>query len=69
MIEKRIAGEVEMQERIELYKIIIDALEKKIPFQPHRFLYYDGQCKCGTVFMDRTAKFCPNCGQKLKWDE
>ncbi len=57
-----------MQERIELYRIIIDALEKRIPFKPHRFMYYEGQCKCGAVFMDRTHKYCTNCGQKLDWD-
>ena len=69
MIERNITGEIEMQERIELYRTIIDALEKRIPFQPHRFLYYDGQCKCGNVFNDHSAQYCPNCGQRLKWDK
>jgi len=68
LIERNIAKEIEIQERIEIYKTLIDALEKQIPFKPHRFLYYDGQCKCGAVFLDRNTQYCGNCGQRLLWE-
>ena len=58
-----------MEERTELYRTLMDALEKQIPYRPRTYPYYAGQCKCDIIFPYGNMKYCPNCGQRLKWDK
>ena len=45
------------------------ALEKQIPYKPEPCHPYEGKCKCGAMFLDRTTGYCGNCGQKLDWED
>lgn len=69
MIEKTITEEMETQDKIDISKMIIEALEKQIPYKPDLYRGFEGKCKCGVVFLDRLTKYCGNCGQKLDWEE
>lgn len=44
-------------------------LQKQEPFSPEPYHQYEGKCRCGAVFLDRTTNYCGNCGQKLNWEE
>jgi|GEM_PF-979637 len=47
-----------------------DATEKQIPKKPLPYKGFDGKCVCcGVVFLDRSTKYCGNCGQALDWGE
>ena len=44
------------------------ALELQIPHKPKPYKNFEGQCKCGVVFLDKATNHCGNCGQKLDWE-
>lgn len=67
MIEKEISKEIEKQVMTEVYIALIKALEKQIPYKPKPYHCFEGECKCGAVFLDRDTKYCGNCGQRLDW--
>lgn len=52
----------------------IEALEKQIPHEVthigynYSIGYHIGDCKCGEMVRSLYA-FCPDCGQKLEWEE
>lgn len=52
-----------------MYYTIIKALEKQIPYTLKEYPKYEGQCKCGSIFLDRYTSYCGNCGQKLDWSK
>lgn len=53
----------------EAKKMAITAIEKQIPRKPSAYKGYGGKCKCGAVFLDRSTKYCGNCGQAIDWSE
>lgn len=49
---------------------IVAALEKQIPKKPlpEDKWYGNGKCpRCNAVFLDKSTKYCGNCGQALDW--
>lgn len=59
---------------IENYIVIIEALEKQIPYKitnksvtPFLSDVYEGDCKCGTRLLEG-GKYCSECGQRIEWD-
>ena len=71
MTEKTIAEEIEMQERIESYRTMIEALEKQVPKKPKEdknmrgdFMYICPACENK---LSQITKYCNECGQKLRW--
>ena len=50
----------------------MQALEKQIPKKPlpdNRY-FGNGKCpNCNAVFMDKSTKYCGNCGQALDWEQ
>lgn len=62
MIEKIIGEELEMNDKIEIYKTAIEALEKQIPYKTTRGVM---ECKCGKYLYHNEA-YCPYCGQRLE---
>ena len=70
MIEKDISKIIKEQEKADLYTAIIDALNKQMPRPVDRIrTICTGApvcdlCKC---IVHKTAKYCPNCGQKIDW--
>lgn len=59
-------------EGIQYLKTCAMAIEKQIPKKPlpeDRY-YGNGRCpSCHAVFLDRSTKYCGNCGQALDWEE
>lgn len=54
------------------YRIGMQAIEKQIPKKPlpEDKLYGNGKCpRCNAVLLDKSTKYCGNCGQKLLWSE
>lgn len=53
-------------------KLAISALEKQIlkkPLPENKY-YGNGKCpNCNAVFLDKSTKYCGNCGQALDWSE
>lgn len=47
----------------------IQSIKKQIPKKPSNYKGYEGKCKCGVVFLDKSTKYCGNCGQALDWGE
>ena len=66
-------GDEDCPEWLEIFnsrKLAISALEKQIPKKPTPYKGYEGQCVgCGAVFLDRSTKYCGNCGQALDWSD
>ncbi len=49
---------------------ILEALEKQTPQAPlpEERYYGNGKCpRCGVVFIDKSTRYCGNCGQALDW--
>lgn len=70
--ELKIAGRA-LKHDVEKLSIIVDALEKRIPMEAG-FEYDDEFCCPACNFEDdgydvKTLKFCPDCGQSLKWPD
>lgn len=66
MIEKTVSIQIETQDKTDMYKSIIKALEKQIPKEPKDdgWLY----CPvCGKDILTDRFKYCPDCGQKIDW--
>lgn len=68
-MEKDISKELQKYYEIDIYTALIEAIRKQIPFKPKRYTGYPGQCRCGAVFLDKSSKYCGNCGQRLDWKE
>ena len=66
-MEKEISEELQKCQEEEVLTIILEAIEKQTLYKPKRYTGYPGQCKCGAVFLDKSSKYCGNCGQKLDW--
>lgn len=73
MIEKDISDILDEKNQEELMELIINTFEKQVSKAPtpHPELYPSGQyscpeCDCGLY---KWCKYCPNCGQKIKWEE
>ena len=54
---------------IEALNMAQEALEKQILKKPQPSDGYEGKCKCGAMFLDRSTNYCGNCGQRLDWSE
>lgn len=59
--------------RIKNCDIIIEALEKQIPYTPQEDVKvgYDYYCKCGTYLAPNKCeeiKYCISCGQRIDWN-
>ena len=62
-------------------RMAIKALEKQIPKKVKIEQWIDTKCDCGYEFskhrgdgyysipLENKTKYCPNCGQKLNWNE
>lgn len=46
-----------------------EAKEKQIPYKPKEYQMYCGKCKCGAVFLDKSTRYCGNCGQAIDWSD
>ena len=71
MIEKELAKILEGQDRVDLYKAVIDALSKQLPRPIDRLKSIcAGMPVCGNCngFIQNSDKYCPNCGQKIDWE-
>ena len=66
-MEKEISEELQKCQEEEVLTIILEAIKKQTLYKPKRYTGYPGQCKCGAVFLDKSSKYCGNCGQKLDW--
>ncbi len=69
MNEKEISSILDEKNQEGLMELIINTFEKQLSKKPE--LYPDGQytcseCDCG---VKRCFRFCPNCGQKILWEE
>lgn len=56
-----------MNDKIEIYKTVIEALEKQIPYKTIHCSGVMCICKCGRIFLNRNEKYCANCGQMIDW--
>ena len=65
--EKDISEELQKCFDQDVYAALINAIQKQIPYKPKDYSGYPGQCKCGVVFLDKSTKYCGNCGQRLDW--
>ena len=65
MIEKRIGEELEMNDKIETFEAIVEAVEKQIPHRPQQFTNGAWKCKCGKLHVSHDWEYCPNCGQRV----
>lgn len=66
MTEKTVSIQIETQDKIDMYKAIIEAIDKQIPKAPQDdgWLY----CPvCGKDILTDRFKYCPDCGQKIDW--
>ena len=60
------------QEYTDMLLLCKKALEKQIPKKPlpENKYYGNGKCpNCNAVFLDKSTKYCGNCGQALDWSE
>ena len=50
---------------------IADLLEKQIPKKPLEEHFFGiGKCpNCNAAFLDKSTKYCGNCGQALDWSD
>ena len=67
--ECELYAECTHETQADIARLSISALEKQIPMKPSAYEGYEGKCKCGAVFLDRSTKYCGNCGQALDWGE
>lgn len=53
------------------WRAMLYALKKQIPYKPSTdgLKVGVGRCKCGVEFLDKTTKYCGNCGQALDWGD
>lgn len=66
-MEKDISDELQKFFETDIFTVLLVAIEKQIPYKPKWYKDFPGQCKCGAIFIDKFAKYCGNCGQKLDW--
>lgn len=64
---------------LDVFKIIVNALERQTPFKVKKETWIDTKCKCGYCFSksypdgyytiphENMTKYCPECGQCLDW--
>lgn len=63
---------VVFEQEKEALHMAIDALEKQIPKKtlPETEYYGNGRCaRCNVVFIDKSTKYCGNCGQRIDWGD
>lgn len=61
-------GHTAESDTIEAAILAFEALEKQVPQEPKAYKGYEGQCpNCNAAFLDRSTKYCGNCGQALDW--
>ena len=56
----------------EVEDLVLSALERQIPKKPlpEEKIYGNGICpSCGAYFLDKSTKYCGNCGQALDWEK
>ena len=63
MSEKSISDIVDEHDTLDFYIAIVAALSKQIPYTTLK-----GKCLCG-VGVDKSTKYCGQCGQKLRCGE
>lgn len=69
-IDVALCNDNDIENHIECFKIACEALEKQIPKKPlpEEKIYGNGICpSCGAYFLDKSTKYCGNCGQALDW--
>lgn len=66
-MEKDISDELQKCAEKDVLEILLEAIRKQVSYKPKRYTGYPGQCRCGAVFLDKSSKYCGNCGQKLDW--
>jgi hypothetical protein len=66
-MEKDISEELQKCFDLDVYAALIYALEKQMLYKPKWYKTYLRQCKCGAVLLNRSTKYCGNCGQRLDW--
>lgn len=62
----------ELESQVEFQNKIVKAVEKQIPKKPlpEERYYGIGKCpNCSAVFLDKSTKYCGNCGQALDWSD
>ena len=68
-MEKHISEILDERNQEELMQLVINTFEKQLPKCPTLDLEKRYTCtECGSMVID-SFNFCPNCGQKIKWEE
>ena len=72
-MEKHISNILDERNQNELMQLVINTFEKQLSKKPlfHCELYPPGQYTCSECDYDlkKRYRFCPNCGQKILWEE
>ena len=67
-MEKHISEILDEKNQEELMQVVIDTFEKQL--SKHPTLDMEGRyvcTECGNMVIE-SFNFCPNCGQKIKWE-
>ena len=68
-MEKDISEELKKCFEEDVLEILLEAIKKQMLYKPKRYSGFAGQCRCGAVFLDKSTKYCGNCGQRLSWED
>lgn len=68
-MEKEISEELQKRFEEDVLVILLEVLKKQMPYKPKEYMGYPGKCRCGAVFLDKSSKYCGNCGQRLSWED
>ena len=66
-MEKDISKELQKRFEEDVLVILLELIKKQMPYKPKPYQCYPGRCRCGVVFLDKSTKYCGNCGQRLDW--
>ena len=69
MMEKHISDILDERNQNELMQLVINTFEKQLSKGPVLDLEGHHTCtECGNMVIE-SFNFCPNCGQKIKWED
>lgn len=71
MNEKNISKILIEIEKCEIFKSIVDSLDKQIPYPlaPITGVPHCGKCGKAMDLRQGDLNYCPNCGQRIRWGD